>query len=177
MMQLFVAFAISVLMTAYSSQKALAIETTLDGFQGAKWGMSEDAVQRAFGGTLSRWTSKSDNGLQSFQHFGIQNYDIGGCTFYVDFGFSSGKLDTVDLGLNDKRQLGCGTKIAEMLTAKYGTPTLTEPMKIPYSTGHKRVWFVGKTKITQFDSFFPALGTAVMGLQYSPALPAAAGKL
>jgi hypothetical protein len=169
--RLLMALTISSLMIGPRSQEALAIENTLDGFQGAKWGMAEDAVQRAFGGILTRWTSKSDDGLHSFQHFGIPSYDIGGCAFYVDFGFSSGKLDAVDLGLKDKRQLGCGTKITEVLTAKYGTATINEPINIPYSTGHKRVWFVGKTKITQFESYFSGLGTVVMGFTTAQLFP------
>ena len=97
----------------------------LDGFESARWGMSMQQVQSAFGGRLVPFTPPGDDA--SSPKFGFPHYDVDGCNFEVDFKFENERLVRVDLVLiSDSMDAAeCPTKIAENLTAKHGLQLLT----------------------------------------------------
>ena len=61
-----------------------------EGFQGARWGMSIQQVQSAFGGHLIPFTPPG--GDASLAKFGIPDYDIDGCKLDLDFKFENERL-------------------------------------------------------------------------------------
>jgi hypothetical protein len=146
------------------------VAQSADGFEDAKWGATEQAVQDAFKGTLTQYSSGAVNG-KTYPHFGIPKYNMEGCDLYVDFKFNNNKLIGIDLSLNHpdaSDTAECPTKIAKMLTGKFGTPKIVEPFNPGYSQGQKRVWFAANTKITQVDSFLSALNRTLLTLSYQP---------
>ncbi|HVT29841.1 MAG TPA: hypothetical protein VHE81_17620 [Lacipirellulaceae bacterium] len=150
-----------------------AIAQSADEFEDAKWGATEQAVQAAFKGTLTHYSSGAING-KTYPHFGIPKYDMESCDLYVDFKFSNNRLVKVDLSLNHPDAADaadCPTKIAKMLTGKFGLPKTVEPFNPGFSQGQKRVWLAGNTKITQVDSFLSALNRTLLTLSYESASP------
>jgi hypothetical protein len=133
----------------------------LDGFEGARWGMSMQQVQSAFGDRLVPFTPPGDDASAKF---GFPHCDVDGCNFYVDFKFENEHLARVDLVLisDAMEAAGCPTKIAEILTAKYGVPVTDESSKGMYSQDHERVWIYGATKISEFSFFFPTLNRTIL---------------
>ena len=108
----------------------------LDGFEGARWGMSMQQVQSAFSGRLVPFTPPGDDASPKF---GFPRYDAEGCNFDVDFKFENERLVRVDLVLiSDFMEAAeCPTKMAASLTAKYGVPVVDEPSTEMYSQNHK----------------------------------------
>lgn len=154
---------------------AVAYETNVNGFPGTKWGMSEREVQAAIKGKLTHWTSRSDDGKE-FPHFGIRNYDIDGCNFYVDFEFTESKLSRVSLNLDGDTQIKCPTQIATILTGKYGQPKSDEHTTVGINSRHRK-WFVGATRIEQHEYNFASIGTVMLSVDYFPTRTSSAGKL
>lgn len=154
---------------------ANAAETSLDGFQQTKWGMSEQQVNTVYGGTLTHWTVRI--GGWAFRHFGIKNYDVDGCDMSVSFEFGGGELSRVKLNLKHQTQLGCARKIADTLIAKYGPPTNAEPANTSSSEGKIITWFLGSTKIKHFSFFYPQSGRSLFFIYYEPTRTRGAGKL
>ena len=140
----------------------------LEGFEGARWGMSMQQVQSAFSGRLVPFTPPGDDA--SSPKFGFPHYDVDGCNFEIDFKFENEHLVRIDLVLiSDSMDVAeCPTKIAENLTAKYGAPVIDEPSREMYSHNQKRVWISGKTKISQFSFFFVALNRTILNITYTP---------
>jgi hypothetical protein len=140
----------------------------LDGFEGARWGMSMQQVQSAFSGRLVPFTPPGDDASPKF---GFPRYDAEGCNFDVDFKFENERLVRVDLVLiSDSMEAAeCPTKMAASLTAKYGVPVVDEPSTEMYSQNHKRVWIEGVTKISEFSFFFPSLTRTILNITYTPA--------
>jgi hypothetical protein len=149
--------------------------------------MSEKEVQTVYGGSLERWATTlktvypkaaSD---RSFPHFGIQHFDVDGCDFYVDFIFEKERLYQVILGLNDNFAFGCGIKIADILTSKYGKPSVDEKPLNPNADERIRAWFLGPTRIRQHTSYYKAAGSlpsrVFVSLRYEKAITPGAGKL
>ena len=100
----------------------------LDGFEGARWGMSMQQVQSAFDGRLVPFTPPGDDASSKF---GFPHYDVDGCNFDVDFKFENERLTRIDLVLISDfvDAVECPIKIAEILTNKYGAPVIDEPSK------------------------------------------------
>ena len=140
----------------------------LDGFEGARWGMSMQQVQSAFSGRLVPFTPPGDDASSKF---GFPRYDAEGCNFDVDFKFENERLVRVDLVLiSDSMEAAeCPTKMAASLTVKHGVPVVDEPSTEMYSQNHKRVWIEGVTKISEFSFFFPALTRTILNITYTPA--------
>src|SRR5215208_4717284 len=140
----------------------------LDGFEGARWGMSMQQIQSAFDGRLVPFTPPGDDASSKF---GFPHYDVDGCNFDVDFKFENERLARIDLVLisDSIDAAGCPTKMAEILTSKYGVPVIDEPSREMYSQNHKRVLIDGETKISELSFFFPDLtwALAVLGKQQS----------
>ena len=128
-----------------------------DGFEGAHWGMSIQQIQSVFGGRLIPFTPPG--GDASSAKFGFPDYDIDGCKLDIDFKFENEHLARVDLVLISTlpEVAEYPTKIAESLTAKYGSPAVGEPSNEMHSQGHERVWMAGETKISQYSFFFQLL--------------------
>ena len=148
----------------------------LDRFEGPHWGMSMEQVQSAFGGRLVPFTPPGDS---TSSKFGFPHYDVDDCNFFVDFKFENERLARIDLVLisDSMDAAGCPTKIAEILTARYGVPVIDEPSKGMYSQDHERVWIDGTTKISEFSFFFPTFNRTILNLVYTPAWIPGAGKL
>jgi len=140
-----------------------------DGFEGARWGMSMQQVQSAFGGRLVPFTPPG--GDASLAKFGFPDYDIDGCKLDLDFKFENERLVRIDLVLiSDSLEVAeCPTKTAESLTAKYGSPVIDQPSNEMHSQSHERVWMKGETKISQYSFFFPALNRTILNIVYTPA--------
>src|SRR3954464_8474500 len=139
----------------------LAKAQHLDIFEGARWGMSMQQVQSAFGGRLVPFTPP---GGDASPKFGFPHYDVDGCNFDVDFKFENERLARIDLVLiSDSIDAAeCPTKMAEILTSKYGVPVIDEPSREMYSQNHKRVWIDGETKISELSFFFPNLTRTIL---------------
>jgi hypothetical protein len=140
----------------------------LDGFEGARWGMSMQQIQSAFDGRLVPFTPPGDDASSKF---GFPHYDVDGCNFDVDFKFENERLARIDLVLiSDSIDAAeCPTKMAEILTSKYGVPVIDEPSREMYSQNHKRVWIDGETKISELSFFFPDLTRTILNIIYTPA--------
>jgi hypothetical protein len=149
------------------------IAQNADGFQGAKWGDTKQAVEAVFKGALTQYSSRAVNG-KTYPHYGLPKYDIEGCDLNADFTFNNNRLSKVSLSLNNpdgSETVECPAKVVKMLTGKYGSPKIIEPFNPGFSEGHKRIWIVGNTKITQVDSFLSALKRTILTLRYEPSSP------
>lgn len=162
---------IIVLASLFALYPLATIAQGTGGFENSKWGATEQAVQAAFNGTLTQYSSGAVNG-KTYPHFGMPKYNMEGCELYVDFKFSDNGLSKVDLSLNHPDAADaaeCPNKIAKILTDKFGVPKITEPFNPGFSQGQKRIWFVGNSKITQVDALLSALNRTLLTLSYEPA--------
>jgi hypothetical protein len=150
------------------------LSNTLRVSQVTRWGMSEQQVQELFQGKLANVVIPGSPS----KVVGLKHYDIDKCDCYVNFYFDATGLSRVGVGLNDETQIECPKMILAILIGKYGVPTTDEPLTSGSPT-RMRNWYLGNTRITEFD--FLKLGTkplrASLSLYYEPTQTAGAKKL
>jgi hypothetical protein len=107
-------FIVTIALVSDITHPVLGFEQHLDGFQGTRWGMSEQQVQEVFEGRLSSaLIPGSPSKILEMKH-----YDIDKCDLYVDFYFDATGLSRVGLGLKDQTQIQCPQMIVDRLIGK-----------------------------------------------------------
>jgi hypothetical protein len=96
-------FIVAIALVSGITHPVFGFEQHLDGFQGTKWGMSEQQVQEVFEGKLvNAVIPGSPSKILKLKH-----YNIDECNVYLDFYFDAAKLSRVGLHLNDETQIQC----------------------------------------------------------------------
>lgn len=149
--------------------------TQLDGWQKAKWGMTKEDVKKVFPKATDFVITMKG---KQFQKWGLSDYEISGCHYNVDFGFSGDKLNAVDLQLTDLKDGGkCGPKMSSLLVDKYGKPTTSDNEKKRDMETTSEKWLIGNTTITCFTMFMPTISQGLHFIKYKARSSSESGKL
>lgn len=141
--------------------QAIAQPKDVEGWNKAKWGMTEDEILKAFEGQIEKLPQPKVE-PSNYSNLVLRGVEIGGNKFFAQFWFgkSSNQLEGIELVPEDKSKNSSYlySSLERMLIQKYGQPSFVDNQKQSGIITKSRIWNFPTSTIDLAYDEVPILG-------------------